>query len=167
MKKISGFFLLFSLIFMPLSYAADKAGTQIFHGTGEVTSVDPVYSRITINHAPIKGFPGDAETEFVVKSASLLKKISKSDLVSFDLEEKNGDAQIVNIEKTGEAPPKEDGIPLGRAAQGVLEGAGQVVKTVASPIAPLGEVANATADATTNTTGTVLKDADTKVKTKF
>ncbi len=167
MKKASVLFLILSLTFLPFSYAENKTGVTRFHGEGEVVSVDPVYSRVTIQHAPIKGFSSGNETDFVVASSSLLKKISKSDLVRFDVEDTNGDAQIVKIERTGQAPPKEDRMPLGRAAQEVLEGAGTVIKTVASPIAPISEVANATTDATTNTTGSVLKNADSQIKTKF
>lgn len=166
MKKFSVLFLFFYFVGLPVSFA-DSASVKRFQGNGEVVSVDPVYSRITINHSLIKDFAHDGETEFVVSSPALLKKISKSDLVSFDIEETRGDAQIVKIERTGQAPPKEEGIGLGRAAQDVLEGAGAVVKTVASPIAPIGQVANATADATTNTTGSVLSNTDGDMKKKF
>ena len=165
MKKHFALFLIFSLLFLPQSHASD--GLKKFHGEGEVLSVDPVYSRVTIAHAPIKGLPGDSSNEFVVKSSGLLKKISPSDLVRFEIEEGVGGAEIVKLEKTGQALPKEDRMPLGQAAQQVLEGAGTVVKTVAAPIAPIGAVANATADATTNTTGSVLKDTDSQVKHKF
>ena len=174
MKNIPFFVFLFSLILPPFSYAADRAETRHFQASGEVISVDPLYSRITISHSPIKGFSGDGETEFTVKTADLLKKISKSDLVDFEIEETKSEANIIKITKTGQAPPKEEGVPVGRAAQEVLEGAGTIVKTVASPIAPVGEVANATADATTNATGSVLteakpaiSDGDAQVKRKF
>ncbi len=167
MKKFLLGVIFFSLIGSPLSYAAKESDVAHFHGEGTVTSVDPVYSRITIEHLPIKGFSSGNATSFVVSSPALLKKISTSDLVSFDIEDTNGDAQIVKIERTGQALPKENGLPLGRAAQDVLEGAGAVVKTVASPIAPVSEVANATTDATTNATGSVLSDGKTDGMTKF
>lgn len=166
MKKFFTFFILFTIM-GGTAFAADNSQVKRFHGTGEVTSVDPMYSRITIQHDPISGFISDPVTEFSVKSPDLLKKISKSDLVSFDIEDNKGDVVIVKIERTGQAPAKQEGVLLGQAAQEVLEGAGQVVKTVASPIAPVGEVANATADATTNTTGSVLNEASPEFKKKF
>ena len=167
MKKNLFLVILLSLFFLPSSHAEQNDAVQKFHGEGEVVSVDPVYSRVTINHSLIKDFAHDGETEFSVQSADSLKKISKSDLVSFEIEETKGDAQIVKIQRVGQAPTKEDHMPLGSAAQEVLEGAGSIVKTVASPIAPIGQVANAATDATTNTTGSILKDAESQVKTKF
>ncbi len=167
MKKFLLGMFFFSLTCLPLSYAANESGVSHFHGEGTVTSVEPVYSRITIEHLPIKGFASANTTSFAVSSPTLLKKISTSDLVSFDIEDTNGDAQIVKIERTGQALPIEDGLPLGRAAQDLLEGAGAVVKTVASPIAPVSEVANATTDATTNATGSVLNDGKADGMTKF
>ncbi len=170
MKKLFTLSLLFSLVLAPALYAADKNTIQHFHGEGEVLSVDPLYSRVTIEHAPIKGFPSGSATDFVVKSADLLKKISTRDLVSFDVDDNHGEAEIVKIERTGQAPPKEEGIPLGKAAEDVLNGAGTVVKTVAAPIAPVGEAATAT----TSATGQAVSGVDPRVdsdgvasKTKF
>ncbi len=154
MKKILLLILSASLIYAPAAFAKDGN----YKASGEVVSVDPVYSRITIAHDPIKGFSGDSQTEFTVKSNDLLKDISTLDTVDFEVEASNGEANITKLTKTGHAAPRPDGIPVGQAAQDVFEGAGNIVKTVASPIAPLSEVTNATADATTNTTGSVLNE---------
>jgi len=168
MKKLFSFFALLSFVFIPVAYANDAV--HHFHGEGEVTSVDPAYSRVTIEHAPIKGFPSEAQTDFSVQSASLLKNVSVRDLVSFDVEETKGDAQIVKIERTGQAPPKEEGVPLGQAAQGVLDGAGAVVKTVTSPIAPVSEAAGNATSATSAAVGSAqprVDDGAVESKTKF
>lgn len=171
MKKLLTLLLLFSLICIPASHASDSAEVKRFHGDGEVTSIDPVYSRITIHHTAIKGFGADSDTEFFAKSPDLLKKISKSDLVSFDIEESKGDAQIVKIEKTGQAPPKEEGVPLGQAAQGMLEGAGKVVTTVTSPIAPVSDAAggaiNSAGTAVSGGAQPRVDDGSVESKTKF
>ena len=169
MKKSFAFFFLFLLIQTPIIYA-DNAQVKTFHSEGEVTSVDPVYSRVTIQHAPIKGLTGDMETEFVVKSSDLLKKISRSDLVSFDIENNQGNYEIVKIEKTGVAPPKEEGVPLGQAAKDVFDGAGKVVQTVAAPIAPVSEAAggaiNSAGEAVSGTQPRV-NDGNVESKAKF
>lgn len=164
MKKIF-LFLVLSLSFSSVLYAASKPSH--FESSGEVTSVDPLYSRITIKHPAIKGFSGDAETEFFVSSPDILKGISKDDLVNFSLVDEKGDTRIEKITKTGIAQPKEEGLPLGRAVQGVLVATGEAAKTVSSPIAPAHEVVSGTVGATTDTTESVLHDATPDVKKKF
>ena len=167
MKK---FFSLFSFIFLlstTLAFSADDK-TKQFNGHGEVTSVDPLYSRITIRHEAIRGFSGSAETEFFVSSPALLKSIQKRDLVDFVIVEKNKSAQIEKITKTGQAPIHEEKLEVGKAVQGVLVATGEVAKSVTTPIPPAHEVVSGTVGAATSTTGAVLDEADgTKVKTKF
>ena len=138
-----------------------------FESKGEVTSVDPLYSRVTIKHPAISGFSGDAETEFFVSSADLLKGISKGDLVDFTIVDEKGDTLIEKITRTGVAPVKDETLPLGRAVQGVLEATGEAAKTVSSPIAPAHEVVSGTVGATTGATDSVLHDASPDVKKKF
>ena len=82
MKK--SFLILSFLLLIPSILPAASKET-LYQGSGEVTSVDPLYSRVTIRHSAIKNFTGDAETEFFVQSAGLLKGIAKRDLVNFTL----------------------------------------------------------------------------------
>ncbi len=138
-----------------------------YQGSGEVTSVDPLYSRITIKHGPIKNFVGDEETEFFVSSTDILKGIAKRDLVDFSLVDVKGDVRVEKITKTGEAPIKEEGLPLGQAVQGALVATGEAAKTVTSPITPAHEVVSGTVGATTGATDEVLRDANPDVKKKF
>ncbi len=167
MRRLSTFFLLIFLFSASSLFAADRSNAKRFTAQGEVVSVDPLYSRVTIQHDPIKGFPGGFETEFEVQSQALLKNISKSDEVLFEIEEVGGVAQIIKLERTGRSISHEDRMPLGRAAQGLLEGASSVVRTVTSPITPVNQITSAATDATTSATGAVLQDADSEVKAKF
>ena len=164
MKKTFIFFLF--LVSTPAILLAASTATR-YQGSGEVTSVDPLYSRVTIQHSAITNFTGDAETEFFVQSPDLLKGIAKRDLVDFTLVNEKGDVRIEKITRTGEAPSKDDSVPLGRAVQGALVSTGEAVKTVSSPIAPAHEVVSGAVGATTGATDTVLHDANPDVKKKF
>ena len=164
MKKIFFVFVL-SLSTVGVLYAAPKP--THFESSGEVTSVDPLYSQVTIKHPAIKGFSGDGEAEFFVSSADLLKGISKGDLVTFSLANEKGDTRIEKISKTGVASVKEESTPLGRAVHDMLVTTGEVAKTVSSPIAPAHEVVSGTVSATTQATDRVLHDATPEVKKKF
>lgn len=166
MKRAFFSFLSFLMILSAPCLAEDGA-VKNFPGSGEVLSVDPLYSRVTIAHTPIKDFSGGPETEFFVRSSSLLKGISPRDLVEFQIEEIKGDAQIIEIKKTGEAPPREEGVPVGRVVQDALMGTGELVKGVTQPLAPVGEVTSSVVGATTDATGSVLNDANPDVKQKF
>ena len=137
-----------------------------FEAQGEVTSVDPAVSRVTIQHKAIKGFSGDAETEFTVSDPALLAKIEKRDLVNFTVVDKRGDTRIEKIEKTGQAPPEEE-MTMGQVVQHVLVGTGEIAKGVTAPIPPAHEVMSGAVGATTDATGSVLDNVDTKVKNKF
>lgn len=142
------------------------ADVKRLEGKGEVTSVDPVYSSVTIKHGAIKGFAGDGRTEFAVVSADLLKSINKADLVDFTLVDEKGDVRIEKIVRTGQAVhEKEAG--MGKVVQDVLVGTGEVAKGITSPIEPVHQVVGAAVGATTDTTGALLNDADTQVKKKF
>ena len=165
MKRASFYFLFLSFFISLPSHAAESQARQ-FHGSGEVITVDPVYSQVTIQHQAIKGFSGDRESEFFVQSPDMLKNIQKGDLVEFDLTDNKGDVKIEKIQKTGVAQPKNEGTPLGQAVQGVLEGTGNVVKTVTEPIAPVHEVAKG-ATSVTDAAGEALKDDAPEVKNKF
>ncbi len=164
MKKV---FVILSFLFFTPSILLAVSKETFYEGTGEVTSVDPLYSRVTIKHGAIKNFEGDAETEFFVQSPDLLKGITKRDLVSFRLVNEKGDVRIEKITKTGEAPLKDDSVPLGRVVQGVLVSTGEAVKTVSTPLAPAHEAVSGAVDATTDATDSVLHDASPEVKQKF
>ena len=155
---------LFILVFFISSIS--EAAVKRFEGKGEVTSVDPVYSSVSIKHGAIKGFAGDGETVFTVASADFLKKINKRDLVDFSLVDDKGGVRIEKIERTGQAPPEERG-KMGQVFQDVLVGTGEIAKGITTPIAPAHEVVSGAVGATTDVTGAVLKDADNQVKTKF
>ena len=160
--------LLFSLVLClsASAFAADPA-VKTYEGEGEVMSADPVYSRVTISHDPIKGLPESGEVEYFTKTSEVLKGISRRDLVKFKIEESKGFAEVTELVKTGVAPEKKEGLPIGEAVQQVLEGTGEVAKTVVSPIEPAHEAVSGAVDTTTGATGEVLKDANPDVKKKF
>ncbi len=166
MKKIVSFFFL-ALVVSTLAWAKDTTKRQ-FQGSGEVLEVEPLYSRVQIKHGPIPGLQGGVDNLFFVDSPELLKSIQKRDLVEFTVIEEKGDARLVAIKKTGEAPPKEENTEFGKAVQGVLTTTAGVAKAVTSPLPPANEVASGALDATTDATGSVLDEAQgPEVKTKF
>ena len=167
MKKALIFsFILVFLVSVSSSYA-ETSKSRDFQSHGEVVSVDPVYAQITIAHSAIKDFAGADETIFSVSDRELLKTVFKGDLVEFHIVDIKGDVHVDRLLKTGTASPKEGDFPLGRAVQGVLEGTGEVVKGVTTPIAPVHEVAAGALDTTTGATGAVLDDASTEKTAKF
>jgi len=162
--------LLFSVIsFVLFSMSATAADAKVreFEGKGEVVTVDPVFAQITIAHSSIKDFSGEDQTVFSVSDRTLLKDLSRGDLVEFHITDTRGDVKVDRLVKTGVATPEEDNFPIGRAVQDVLEGTGEVVKGVTTPIAPVHEVTSGVVDATTGTTGSALNDASTEKTTKF
>ena len=166
MKKFI-FYLVFSFLFISVpSFAADAKARQ-FHGSGEVLTVDPMYSQVTIQHTTIKDFSGGGDGDFYVSDAAMLKGIQKGDLVEFEITDNKGDMKINKITKVGTAPPKRDSTPVGQALQEMLQGTGEVVKGVTSPIAPAHDVAGGVMDATTDATGNVLNEQSPEAKTKF
>ncbi len=168
MKKIALFVLFSAFLAASAVHAADPLKSKTLEASGEITSVDALYSRVTIHHGAIKGFSGDTETEFVASSADLLKGLSKRDLIDFTIEEKKGEALITKITKTGQAPPKEDKVELGKAVQGALVSTGEAMKTVASPIPPAHAVVSGAVGATTAATGAVVEPIDeTKITQEF
>jgi Cu/Ag efflux protein CusF len=166
MKKVLLFSVISFLSLCSVSLAAD-AKIREYQAKGEVVTVDPVYAQVTIAHGAIKDFSGADETVFSVSDRTLLKGLSRGDLVEFHITDTRGDAQIDRLLKTGTAPPKDNSFPVGRAVQDVLEGTGEVVKGVTTPITPVHEVTSGVIDATTGTTGSALNDASTESKTKF
>ena len=153
----------FFLLVLPAHAASN---VRDFHGSGEVITVDPVYSQVTIRHGAIKDFAGDTTTDFNVSSADMLKNIQKGDLVEFDFKDTKGDVKIEKITKTGVAEPENEGSPFGQTVQGVLQGTGDVVRGVTRPLPVANEVGNAVGD-TTEATGDALKNTPTESKTKF
>ncbi|HXV19084.1 MAG TPA: copper-binding protein [Candidatus Omnitrophota bacterium] len=156
-KSILSVLVLFSfgLCFLSLAQAEPKH----YKGEGEVLSVDPLYSRITIEHGAITDFAGDGETEFFVTDAKLLKEVSRRDLVEFTITEDKGEAFIDKITVVGVAEKKPEGLEVGKVVQDVLVGTGEVAKVVTSPIAPANEVVSGTVDATTGATDEMIGDA--------
>lgn len=167
MKKLSLALLSFIFLFSSSTLHAEDSSIRKFHSTGQVITVDPVYSQITIEHGAIKDFAGPGQTEFYVASAELLNGLSRNDLVTFDLVDTKGDVKIEKISKTGVAPEKTEGMPLGQAVQETLEGAGELAKGLTEPIKPAHQVVEGAVDTTTGATDTVLKDAKPEQKTTF
>ncbi len=165
MKKVFILTCLISMTAAHLLYATDSQPKK-FIASGHVITVDPVYLQLTIRHGAIKGFSGGADTEFYAASGDLIKNIQKDDLVDFEFTDSKGDVKIDKITKTGVALPEVEK-SLGSGVQEVLEGAGDVVKGVTSPIRPAQDVAGGVMDATTGATSNVLKDASPEHKTKF
>ena len=165
MKKVLIFTLISFFLFCQASFAANSKVRQ-FHGGGEVLTVDPVYSQVTIRHSAIKDLALDSETQFFVSSPVLLKGIRTGDLVEFDITDNKGEVIIEKIEKTGVAPPKNEGTALGQAVHDVLQGTGEVVRGVTEPLPPAHEVAKGVTSAT-DATGDALRDSAPEAKTKF
>ncbi len=138
-----------------------------FSGRGEVVTVDPIYSRLTIRNEAIKGFSGAGKNEFVVKSQDLLKEVAAHDLVEFEISELNGEAKIDKMRKTGVAPEKDSGTPIGKAVQEVLTGTGQAVKTVTTPVPALHDTVGEAVASTTEGTGNLLSDVKSDARKDF
>ena len=167
MKKFRAILLLSFLLIpsSPLS-AAQKSG--VFEGSGEVVTVDPAYSRITIKHGAIKDFSADGQTEFFVESQDLLKGISTLDLVDFTIRDEKGDARIEKIIKTGVAVHEEGGLRVGEAVNDVIRATGETARFVTSPIPPASDAVGGAFEATAGSTGNAVKDArGPKVKQNF
>ena len=167
---------LFFLLLTTLYCHAANSSRQ-FSGKGEVITVDPVYSQITISHESIKGFAQEGETEFYVTEAgetefyvteaAILKGVTKGDLVDFELTDTKGDVKIDKIVKTGIAPPKDDGMPLGQALRDTLQGAGDVLGAVTAPIPPVSEAFHGAMASTADVADPKIEDGKLKQKTSF
>lgn len=165
MKKQFFYPLVSLLTAICLIQSSGFAGVKRTEAKGEIVSVDSVYSSVTIKHGAIKDFSGDGETAFTA-DPSLLKNINKRDLVDFVITDDKGDVRLATIMKTGVAEP-EVTPKIGQVVQDVLVGTGEVAKGITSPIAPAHQLVSGAVDATTDTTGALLNDADTQVKKKF
>ncbi len=157
---------LFFLLLTTLYCHAANSSRQ-FSGKGEVITVDPVYSQITISHESIKGFAQEGEAEFYVTEAAILKGVTKGDLVDFELTDTKGDVKIDKIVKTGIAPPKDDGMPLGQALRDTLQGAGDVLGAVTAPIPPVSEAFHGAMASTADVADPKIEDGKLKQKTSF
>ena len=162
MKKTTALVLFLLLLNLSNSYAADS--TRHFEGYGEVLSVDPISSQITIQHRAIKGLEGSGDTQFYVSDAAMLKGIEKHDLVEFDLVEIKGDLKIEKLEKTGVALPREEGIPLGQAVHDTIQGTGQVLKTVTSPLPAVSDAVGGASDSAASAADPRIQDGEVKQK---
>ena len=149
---------LFLITAFLLATSTLHAADMTYTGSGQVVTVDPAQARVTLKHGAIKNFSPDGETEFEFSDKKLADKVAAYDLVDFTITEVKGYAMITAIQKTGEAERPETGLPVGKAVQGVLEGTGEVVKTVTTPITPVHDVVGGATDATTGATGAVLDD---------
>ena len=70
MKKTAVFAFLAFFVTSPMLYAVEAV--RHFKATGEVRTVDPVFSQITIAHGPIKGLAHDGVTEICVQDPALI-----------------------------------------------------------------------------------------------
>lgn len=157
MKKMVVPAVLFFLSVATVALSADKS--RRFDGSGEVITVDPLYSRITIEHGSIKDFSGDGKSEFFVTKPELLKGVATRDLVKFSLVDEKGDVRIDKIEKTGVAPEREDDtITINKAARAVIGATGEVARGVTQPIPPAHEAMKGATDATENVSDALLED---------
>lgn len=160
MNKTAVFAFLAFFLTSSMLYAADAV--RQFQASGEVGTVDPVYSQITIEHGAIKGLAGEGVTEFYVSDASLLKGISRGDLVDFEVTDTRGDVKVGKITKTGVAIPKKEGSSVGEALQQTFQGVGQVAKTVTAPIPPISEAIGNATESTAAATDPKIEDGELK-----
>lgn len=162
--KNSFFLILAAAILVLHPQAVQAAGT--FEGEGVVESADPLYQRITIRHGGIKGFAGEGTTEFTVADASLIRNLSRRDLVKFTVNDQKNDTMITAIEKTGVEPPAEPS-KLGQIVHETLVVTGDVAKGITQPLPPAHEVVSGAVGATTDATGAVLDNAAPDSKSQF
>ena len=160
MKK-TAISVLFLLIFnISLCHAGERV--RHFDAYGEVLSVDPISSQFTVRHRGIKGLEGSGDTQFYVTDAAMLKGIEKHNLVELDLVETRGDLKVEKITVTGQALPQEEGVPLGQAVQDTLQGTGQVLKTLTSPLPAVSDAVGGAADSTADAADPRIKDGEVK-----
>lgn len=141
--------LLFLPLFILVNASALYAAATASHGSGEVTDVDSIAGRVTLKE----------QGEFSVTDSSLLKNINRRDLVDYALEDDKRDARINKITKTGEAPVEDDGLPIGKAMQDVLNATGETAKFVTSPITPVHDTAGEAVNSVTGGTGEMVSEA--------
>lgn len=144
MNKTIKLAFIFSFLIISTVIAAQSPSVK-----GEVIDVDPIAGRLEL-----KGLG-----EYFVTDASLLKSISRHDLIEAELTADKGDPRIAKLVKTGTAAPEEQGLPVGQAVQGLLGATGDTVKAVTSPIAPVHDTAGEGVHAVTEGTGEFVKDA--------
>ena len=167
MKKPVGLLVVFILMACVSVFASESH--KAYQGSGEVLSVEPLYSRITIRHGKIKGLSGGPESDFLSVSALLLKDVEKRDLVEFTLEEDRGDLRLVKITKIGQAQPKEESSEVDDALHGVLDATNRVAQGVTAPLPPAQRLVKGTLGAASDTTeGAVdVSEGNPQVKRKF
>jgi hypothetical protein len=160
MKKVYALGVL-ALLFLGVWAFSAQHELERIEADGEVMEVDPLHSVILIEYKGV-------DTQFDVVSKDLLKDLSKRDLVHFTFAQDKNRQVIEKIVKTGEAPPKEEKLEIGKAVQDVIVGAGETAKFVTSPVPPVQEAIGGAVGATTDTTGAVLEDVSApEAKTKF
>lgn len=145
MKKALKLIFIFSFLTVSAALAAEP-NTEL---KGTVLDVDPIAGRIEL-----KG-----QGEYFVTDNSILKNISRNDIVTAVVVVDKGDARIQSITKTGVASPESEGLPVGEAVQGVLNATGETAKFVTSPIQPVHDTAGEGVSAVTGGTGELVKDA--------
>jgi Cu/Ag efflux protein CusF len=162
MNKTAVFAFLAFFLTSPMLHAAEAV--RHFQASGEVRTVDPVYSQVTIEHGVIKGLAHDGVTEFYVTDPAMLKGISTGDLVDFEITDTKGDVKIDRILKTGTAPPREEGIPVGEALQQTFQGVGDIAGAVTAPIPPVSESIGGATRSTVESTDPRIQDGEVKQK---
>ncbi len=76
---------------------AQAEAAKIFHGVGNVVSVDAASGFITIDHEDIPGLMSAMEMQFQAKPAKILEDVKVGDKVTFGLDGKNW--AILEIQK--------------------------------------------------------------------
>lgn len=74
---------------------------QTYQATGQIVSIAPDRSTVTIQHEDIKGFMPAMTMSFPVKNPALLTGLETNDLVRFELTVTPEDSWVSRIEKTG------------------------------------------------------------------
>ena len=129
------FLILISLFLMPrFSFAVEEP--KIFHSYGVVTAVDPIFYRITIKHKPIKGFPSEETSVFIVATKSLIDGIAPRDIVHFSISDQHGDVRLIEIKKTATTPPplRDKGEIISQTAHHIFERADNVTAGNRDPV---------------------------------
>jgi len=90
---------------------------------GEVLSINPARTEITVKHGDVKGFMPAMTMPFAVKEPRQVEGLTVGDLVTATLVVNDEESYLKGIEKTGSLPPEQRTHPQPAAVEGLAPGA--------------------------------------------
>jgi protein SCO1/2 len=79
--------------------APPAVNTQIYHGTGRVTTTNPKFPSVEIDHDEIVGLMPAMRMEFFVNNEAMIKDLKPGDKIEFTLQNGVGGLKITEIKK--------------------------------------------------------------------